>query len=58
MVGITKSFDHGLIGIGFEYSTSTIGAGSGSAAGNANSVGANNAGDAHWAIPVKLEESF
>jgi len=50
LVGVTKSFDHGLIGIGFEYSTSLIAGG--------NSLGATDGSKGHWAIPLKLEESF
>jgi len=50
LVGISKGFDHGKLGIGFEYSTSTIAGG--------NSLSATNTGNSHWAIPVVLEESF
>ncbi len=54
LVGIKKGYDHGDIGIGFEYSTSTIGSTVNSPAYGANS----NTGDAHWAIPVELHEYF
>lgn len=56
LVGLTKSFDHGLIGIGFEYSTSAI-AGGNSAVGAATST-TSNVNNSHWVIPLRLEESF
>jgi hypothetical protein len=50
LVGLTKGFSNGLIGIGFQYSNSVIG--------DVASTGYNNPSDAHWAIPLRLEESF
>jgi hypothetical protein len=50
LIGIKKGFDHGDIGIGFEYSTSTIIATAISGAGDATK--------GHWLIPVELTESF
>jgi len=47
LVGVTKGFSNGLIGVGFEYSTIAIGA---------TPQSDNSAG--HWAIPVRLEEWF
>jgi len=51
LIGISKGFDHGLIGVGFEYSTAGI------AGGNSTNVTSNNS-VGHWVIPVRLEESF
>jgi len=47
MVGLTKGFSNGLIGVGFEYSTLTL---------QGTPTKDNSAG--HWAIPVRLEEWF
>ena len=52
LVGVSKGFSNGSIGIGFEYSTSTIGASVSSDATNGD------AGKAHWIIPVVLHEWF
>ena len=50
LVGVKKGFDHGDIGVGFEYSTSTIGATAIS--------GASDGSKGHWLIPVEMTESF
>jgi len=50
LVGITQGFSQGLIGIGFEFSTTTFAGG--------NTFGASNQGDSHWLIPVRMEEWF
>jgi len=46
--GITKGFSNGLIGIGFEYSTTSLGG----QALNTDPTAA------HWTIPVRMEEWF
>jgi len=54
LLGVKKGFDHGDVGIGLEFSTSTIAA----SAGNNTASGAANAGDAHWEVPLVLHEYF
>jgi len=71
-VGVTKGFSNGLIGIGFEYSTTVL-AGQSPAAGATAAVApstyslgspavaaqaASDATKAHWAIPIRMEEWF
>jgi hypothetical protein len=50
LVGVKKGFDHGDIGIGFEYSSTTFTGG--------NSTGASDPTKSHWLIPVELHEYF
>jgi len=62
LVGVSKGFSNGSIGIGFEYSTGLIGStvdSSGFGANGTSTTSTNSdSSKAHWAIPIVLHEWF
>lgn len=46
----SKGFANGMVGVGFEYSTTNWGGG--------NTTGTGDASTGHWAIPIKMEQWF